>query len=128
MSGQRHCALTTLDLFRLDRACVSLTDAHGHCTYLVGSAETGPTYRDVDVRTILADDVFDRLFPTREVWQIASVSVAAWLHLQTGLPIDFQYQRMTEANEIEGTPRNPLGMGMRHYAGEGDATPFRAKA
>lgn len=119
----RKCALTTFDLFRLDRACVDLVAAYGHCIYLVGTAQTGPTYRDVDVRAILDDATFDTLLPTRAIWQAQSLAVASWLHLQTGLPIDFQFQRMTEANASEGTGRNPLGFGMRHYAGGGDATP-----
>lgn len=42
----------------------------------------------------------------------------------TGLPIDFQIQRMTEANAKYDGPRNPLGAGRRDYAGGGDATKF----
>lgn len=117
--------LTTLDLWRLEQACRPLNLAHGWATYIVGSAMENKEHpADIDVRTILDDDLFDRLFPTVEVWQVACVGMAAWLHLQTGLPIDFQYQRMTEANARDGTTRNPVGNGHRVFAGGGDATTF----
>lgn len=120
--SKRKCALSTFDLFRLDRACEPLGKAHHWATYLVGTAQTGPTYRDVDVRTILPDDEFDRIFPTEAHWQVACIGMTAWLQQQTGLPIDFQYQRMTEANALKGR-RNPLGSHGRTFAGGGDATP-----
>lgn len=134
--------LTTLELHLLDRACDPIWDAFGS-TYLVGTAQTGGAYRDVDVRTILADEDFDRLFssPTDEdgsfehidgaslgtgqaLWSLICRSVAQMLVAQTGLPIDYQIQRMTEANEKYDGPRNPVGRGMRTYAGGGDATRF----
>jgi hypothetical protein len=138
----RKSGLTTLALHRLDRACVPIWDAFG-ATYLVGTAQTGGDYRDVDVRTILADEEFDRLFacPTDKdgafefhegsplskgsaLWSLICVSVGQMLEAATGLPIDYQIQRMTEANEKYDGPRNPVGRGMRTYAGGGDATRF----
>lgn len=123
-------ALTTLDLNRLDRACSLIREAFDHPPYLVGSAgigEKGQTYRDIDVRLILHDDEFDGLFGDRpKLWEAVCIGLGSWLVQQTGLPVDFQIQRMTEANEKHSGPRNPLGM-HREYAGGGDATRFHAE-
>ena len=120
--------LRTADLFRLDRACAALDfqEAFGAKAYLVGSAQTGEKpYHDVDVRVVLDDERFDALFGTNPaLWQVVCVGIGAWLAQQTGLPIDFQVQRMTEANEKFPDQRNPLGIGMRNFAGLGDATRF----
>lgn len=121
----RKTHLTTLDLHRLDLACEPLTRAFGHWTYLVGSVTERADFRDVDVRTILPDIEFDRLFHGQSgVWEAFCLGIASWLGQQTGLPIDYQVQRMTEANaKHPGGFRNPLGTG-RHFAGGGDATTF----
>lgn len=120
-------ALTTYQLARLDNACKVLESAWHWRTYLVGSAGEGDgPYRDVDVRTILDDDEFDALFGDRQqLWELVCLSVSAYLRDATGLPIDFQIQRMTQANEKFDKPRNPLGTrdGNR-FAGGGDATRF----
>lgn len=117
--------LTTLQLHRLDQACVPIWRAFGHCTYLVGSAFTGSgEHRDVDVRTILPDEEFDALFSGGPaLWELICVSVGQRLCDATGLPVDYQIQRMTEANANFTGPRNPIGTG-RPYAGLGDATDF----
>ena len=125
----RATALTTLDLCRLDRACHSLYKAWGFGTYLVGTAVGDGPYRDVDVRLILDDDEFDRLFGSengRQVWAVMSEAIATLLREQTGLPVDFQIQRRTEANEKHYGLRYPLGHG-RGYAGGGDGTGFDAR-
>lgn len=124
MTGKKS-GLTTLNLHLLDAACVPIWAAFAN-TYLVGTAQTGGEYRDVDVRTILEDDEFDRLFgyPNgRPLWELICQSVAFRLAQQTGLPIDYQIQRMTEANAKFDGPRNPIGR-KRTYAGGGDATPW----
>jgi hypothetical protein len=63
----------------------------------------------------------------RERWELACLSIGAYLSSRTGLPIDFQIQRISEANAKHGhRPRNPLGMGgaaARVFAGGGDGTP-----
>jgi len=123
--------LTTHDLFALDVACLPLRERFGAPVYLVGSVLAGE-HRDVDVRVILADDEFDAWFPNREhapgAWELLCLGLTAWLRQQTGLPIDFQVQRMSEANDKHDGPRNPLGTGRRFYAGHGDATPFVVSA
>ena len=124
----RTSGLSTSDMHNLDLACRPITRAFdGHPPYLVGSAGESADYRDVDIRMILGDEEFDRLFSGRiELWALMSLSIGEWLRQRTGLPIDFQIQRQTEANEKHDKPRNPLGRngGGRLYAGGGDATPF----
>lgn len=117
--------LSTTEMFHLDVACRVIHEAFGHPPYLVGSAgivNDGSDYRDVDVRLILPDDEFAAVCPTRERWQALSLAFTAYLTERTGLPIDFQVQRATEANERYPANRNPLGM-RRTFAGGGDATP-----
>ncbi len=128
--GDRVSALSTLDLYRLDDACVPIRRALG-VPYLVGTAgdfKAPSGYRDVDVRLILDDAEFDALcHERRERWELLSVALGEYLQRRTGLPIDFQIQRMTEANARFGDkPRNPLGM-VRCFAGGGDATPWTPK-
>lgn len=123
----RSSGLTTFDMRRLDDACVLLTRAFGFGSiYLVGTAGYGSTgkWRDVDVRAILADEEFDALFQNRslEFWDLLCLSICGYLRERTGLPIDFQIQRQTEANAKHKKPRNPLGC-RRRYAAGGDGTP-----
>lgn len=120
--------LSTLQLHILDQACVPLAAAFGG-TYLVGTAQSGGPYRDVDVRTILGDEEFDRLFgdePGRRRWAIICMGIGWLLAQQTGLPIDYQIQRQTEANAKYDGPRNPIGR-RRTYAAGGDATPWNGE-
>jgi hypothetical protein len=133
---RRKSGLTTLDLHRLELACQPIWRAFG-ATYLVGTAQTGGKYRDVDVRTILRDEDFDRRFgfgtegktDGEAFWALVCSAVGQMLQEQTGLPIDYQVQRMTEANErYSGQPRNPVGHANRVYAGGGDATQFNLRA
>lgn len=123
-SKPRTTLLTTAELHSLDSACALIRRAFGHPPYLVGTAGAGSAerYRDVDVRLILDDGEFDALCPTLARWELLSLSIGAYLRERTSLPVDFQVQRMTEANEKHDKPRNPLGMG-RIFAGGGDATP-----
>jgi hypothetical protein len=115
--------LTTRDKFNLGRACQAIADAFGHHPYLVGSVHDRPDFRDVDVRLILDDDEFDALFAGRpRLWSYLCSTIANALANDTGLPIDFQIQRMTEANTKHQGQRSALGLSSL-YAGGGDATP-----
>jgi hypothetical protein len=79
----------------------------------------------VDVRVILEDGEFDRLFPEEPMWSLFCLGMTEYLCRVSGLPIDFQVQRRTEANEKFGDkPRNPIGTTDRPFAGGGDATPY----
>ena len=70
---------------------------------------------------IMADDDFDRMFSgisspymMHPLWSLFCTSVSTWLRQQTGLPVDFQIQRQTQANEEysvkAGHMRHPLGL------------------
>lgn len=120
----RVTPLTTTELYRLDKACTVVRQAFGHPPYLVGSAGAGTadTWRDVDVRLILDDGEFAEACPTKERWELLSLAISVYLTTASGLPVDFQIQQMSAANEKHDGPRNPLGMG-RIFAGGGDATP-----
>ena len=122
---RRKSGLSTRDLHALDVACLFLVGLFGAGrVYLVGTAQTGGEYRDVDVRAILPDDEFDAMFGGQPVlWSKFCFLASDWLAHQTGLPVDFQVQRRTEANEKYDGRRNPVGTG-RMFAGGGDATPF----
>ena len=121
---QRTTSLTTIQMHHLDEACRRITVAFRDCPYLVGSAYGADgSPRDVDVRLMLDDAAFAAACPTQEMWELLCVSIGVWLTERTGLPIDFQIQRTTEANAKYGDqPRNPLGM-KRRFAGGGDAVP-----
>ena len=92
--------------------------------YLVGTAQkprTDRTPRDVDVRMIMEDKTYDRLVKAIGTEGIAFMGLAygQYLHSLTGLPIDFQVQQMTEANNLHPGPRNPLGhRSMANYRGD----------
>jgi hypothetical protein len=112
-------------VFNLNAACRLVNDAlgdKGYGCYLVGSSLRKRDYRDVDVRYIMADEAFDLMFPgampgpfqIHPLWALFCTSVSTWLRQQTGLPVDFQVQRMTQANEDysrkTGHGREPLGV------------------
>jgi len=112
--------------FRLTLAAQIINDAYPESfgCYVVGSVLERPDYRDVDVRCIMKDEDFDRHFPgvhdrnkTNEPWHprysLLCFSITAWLRQMTGLPIDFQFQRQTQANEkYKGKRRNGIGNGL----------------
>jgi len=103
--------------FDLNQACRVLVDAYGCNVYLVGSSLLRRDYRDVDVRCILSDDAYERLFPgigetpQRDArWSIMCSAISLWLSRHSGLPIDFQFQQQTAANaEYEGA-RHSIGV------------------
>lgn len=117
----RGCYLTTSELARLDQACrfMRFTDWHG--PYLVGSSLERADYKDVDVRSIVPDEVFDAVFAGWDFWGAFCLTVSAYLSEVSGLRVDYQAQRMTEANEKFEGSRNPLGVRKaRDFAGGGD--------
>lgn len=119
--------------YNLNQACRLVNDAFGGSfgCYLVGSSLERRDYRDVDVRCILEDEAFDRLFRVRPqdaesgvagwlnpLWSLMCTSISLWLSQQTGLPVDFQIQRQTQANaQHPGKKRSALGIFL-DYPGE----------
>lgn len=121
MGDHRAVYLTTFDLHRLDLAVSPLRKLSPNI-YLVGSVLNSSNWRDVDVRMILSDEDFDEYFEGGILWEIFCLTVTSWLRTETRLPIDFQVQRQTQANENHNGPRNHLSGGRRSYAGMGDGT------
>lgn len=120
-------AFSPRQMFLLDHACRPLHEAFDCLgVYLVGTAATRQTYRDVDVRMILADKVYDRMLKVMSVEGMAFLGLAIGQYIAsvTDLPIDFQIQRQAEANENHDGPRN--GLGHCHlWCFSGDAVPAR---
>jgi hypothetical protein len=111
-------------LFMLHKAAEQVLEAYdSYGVYLVGSVMETPNYRDVDVRCIMADDVFEAEFPRddqthrRLKWEIVCMAMSAWFKATTGLPVDFQFQKAGIANEKYNGPRSALG----HFSYGGDA-------
>lgn len=102
--------------FNLNHACLVLNEAFGYgTTFLVGSSIEKREFRDVDVRTILDDENFKRLFPSGggerdALWSIMCASVSLWLSQHSDLPVDFQIQSQTAANEKFKGERSALGI------------------
>ena len=104
----------------LNIACRLLVAAFDWHIFLVGSCMTRRDYRDVDVRCMLDDAVFDAEFPGHAEAMATmgrltpkhlamNLAFSAYLEKQSRLPVDFQFQRVTDANaEFEGL-RNALG-------------------
>lgn len=106
------------EIFALELACKHVNDAFGHFgCYVVGSALERPNWRDVDVRFIMEDAEFFKLFPGTESgtwefdarWLLLTVGISKYLSDASKLPIDFQIQPQTHANERHKGPRNPIG-------------------
>jgi hypothetical protein len=119
----RKSFLSTLEFHRLEHACAIVAHGfHGKVPYLVGSSTDRSDYRDVDIRSILPDDEFDARFGSDiEFWGLFCLGVSAYLTQVSGLPIDYQVQRQSNANEkFKGKTRNPMGHGLRNFAGGGD--------
>jgi hypothetical protein len=81
--------------------------AFGDIPYHVGSSVKGKKWRDVDVRLILSDEDFIARYGALEgksgydsaKWNVEMLAYATLGKEITGLPIDFQVQARTFANE-----------------------------
>lgn len=103
-------------LHNLNLACCLLTAAYGYRVFLVGSSMERRDYRDVDVRCMLGDAEFDAMFPVERPARLLALnlSVSAYLSHHSGLPVDFQFQRVSDANAEHGErPRSALGVERR---------------
>ena len=107
-------------IFLLELACKPINQAFGgYGCYLVGSSLERADWRDIDIRFIMSDEEFDVLFPgTRKNrtwefdprWLLLTTALSAHLSKATGLPIDFQFQPQTHANERHKGRRHALGL------------------
>jgi hypothetical protein len=90
--------------------------AFGHVCYHVGSSLTEKRgWRDVDVRLILPDAEYaamglgdPRHQQRNKKWVSIILAWSAFGRDLTGLPIDFQIQQQSYANETENGPRSAL--------------------
>lgn len=117
--------------FELNHCCHLVNDALGgkrsvgHC-YLVGSSRQRRDFRDVDIRFIMDDAEYDRMFRgpgpgwLNAYWSLLCQSISAWMSAHTKLPVDFQIQRQTEANRDHpgAGNRDAMGMFLCDYPGE----------
>lgn len=108
---QRATWLHVTDFDRLEDWCHMVRIILWSQPYLVGSALDRADFRDIDIRVLMADKDFDRLSRKRsDVIRFLNRAFSTWGQRETGLPIDFQIQRQTEANEqFPNKPRNPMG-------------------
>jgi len=104
----------------LDEFGYQVHAAFGDYPYHVGSSVLGKTWRDVDVRLILEDAEYERMglgdpkYPHHnKKWVSLTLAFSALGKSMTGLPIDFQIQQQTDANENysqkDGCVRSALG-------------------
>jgi len=113
MSENPWCYLDAPALTDLDIASIMVCEALD-TPYLVGSCLARPDYRDVDIRVILDDERFDAMFPRPNnldpLRHLIEQAITRYYVAATGLRIDFQIQRMTEANAKYPGIRHPLGV------------------
>lgn len=104
--------LTVSQTYDLNIACRPLA-AVGYGTFHVGSSLEKPDYRDVDLRCMLPDEEYDRVFvgePGKLLLPLLNVAISEWLQARCGLPIDFQFQRASDANKEFSGRRNSVGI------------------
>ena len=126
---KKFCYLGAPSVFQLEMAAKTIRAAYGRGVkedeqvglYLVGSCLETSNFRDVDVRLIVSDTYFDRLFPGTgsrsaawqfdPLWLLVAVSTSLWLQQQIGVPkVDFQIQPATHANTAHHGVRHPIGL------------------
>ena len=103
--------LTVSQAYSLNVVCRPLA-AIGYGTFHVGSSLDNPNYHDVDLRCMLPDDEYDRMFDSDRgdgFLLFLNAAISEWISSRTGLPIDFQFQRATEANATFTGRRNAVG-------------------
>lgn len=121
MSDRRHVSyLGPHEIYLLDAACKPIVEAFGRPPHLVGSVMERPDYRDVDVRLILPDDEYARLAEA-VLLPFLNRMVTFYLRGATGLPVDFNIQQMSAANERHSGPRNAMGLRpLLHFRGDAE--------
>jgi len=82
--------------------------------YHVGGSLTDPNYHDVDIRLILPDDVYAARYDDVKR-KYLNLAVRLWGQRVTGLPIDFQIQPQTLANERYPGANRRHAIGHEHF-------------
>lgn len=108
----RSTHLLLNDFERLEEWCRLVLVVFDEAPFLVGSVMTTPEYRDVDLRLILDDETFDATYAgKRAKVRLLNRAISTWGQRETGLPIDFQIQRRSEANRLHPKARrSPMGV------------------
>jgi len=87
---------------------------HGEMVYHVGSSvmsnRNDKPHRDVDIRVMLDSKKFKELQMLVDIDRLSMV-ISVWGQQVTGLPIDFQVQDVTYANEKHSGVRSAVGIG-----------------
>ena len=97
--SDRATYLLVSQMHDLEHACRLLTAAFGQNTYQVGSSIQRADYRDVDLRCIMDDEEYDAFIAgNKHRLNFLNACISRWIAEKTGLPVDFQFQRRTEAN------------------------------
>ena len=107
----RASYLTVPQQYALNVACRPLASI-GYGTFHVGSSLTRADYHDVDLRCMLPDEQYDLMFGDDKGdsrLALFNAALSEWVASRTGLPIDFQFQRASEANAAFDGPRNAVG-------------------
>jgi hypothetical protein len=120
--ADKWCFIDAPELAKIDLASFVVREALD-TPYLVGSALERADFRDVDIRVMLADEEYDRLFPSRARHPLADfieVSITDHYVRASGLRIDFQIQRRSQANERYKGKRIPLGIYPLSASGDED--------
>lgn len=115
MADTRATFLPVNEQFNLNFACQMLRKAFGPYVYQVGSSIERADYRDVDIRCMMEDEEYAAFIGDNESRRLMlNVAVSEWLQARTGLPIDFQFQRLSAANaehgRAQGKKRNAIGV------------------
>lgn len=102
-------------LFRLRLFGDAVHRLIGVRAYMVGSVLHRRDHRDVDVRIMLNDPEFERLFGGDGLWvtngslTLANMALSALAKEISGLEVDCQIQRTSDANAVDGDKqRQPL--------------------
>jgi hypothetical protein len=82
--------------------------------YLVGSVLRKTSYRDVDIRLIMADDTYAAHYDDNRR-KYTNLAVSLWGQKATGLPIDFQIQPMSLANTRYSGANRRHAIGHPHF-------------
>jgi hypothetical protein len=129
--------LSPRQMFLLENACWPIRrafidhDDPMSGLYLVGSTMTGEKSngaRDTDVRLMLSDRKYASLNAVIGMTGIRflGIAIGQYLASTTGLPIDFQLQQTTAANDEHGPYRNPLGSrDIDSFVGDGEPKPAK---
>lgn len=130
--------LSPRQMFLLDNACGPIRSAFidpddpMSGLYLVGSTMTGEKSngaRDTDIRLMLSDRKYASLNAVIGMTglRFLGIAIGQYLASTTGLPIDFQFQQTSAANDEHGPYRNPLGSrDIDNFVGDGEPKPAKS--